>query len=139
MLATGNAQHAHSAIVLEAVQQLGGDEEVLRSMFLAGDVNDAGVDHALVARVHALVDLVDDAERRAREGLQRHEVEDCGHSPLASGLPVRVQDGEGFRFAAWMVGVNFGVRCRMGGKGVGGAGMEEKGREGKKDEGRTGI
>lgn len=110
-------------------------------MFLAGDVNHAGVDHALVARVHALVDLVDDAERRTCEGLQRHEVEDCGHSPLAAGLPVRVQNGEGFRFAAWMVGVNFGVRCRMGGEGVGGRGpgMEGKGREGKKDEGRTGI
>ncbi len=92
MLATGNAQHAHPTIIFEAVQQLGRDEEVLRSMFLAGDVDHAGVNHALVARVHALVDLVDDAEGGPRQGLQSHEVEDCRHGPLAAGLPVRVED-----------------------------------------------
>ena len=43
-----------------------------------------------VARIHALVDLVDDAEGGAGEGLEGHEVEDCGDGALAAGLAVRV-------------------------------------------------
>ena len=51
-----------------------------------------------VARVHALVDLVNQSERRAGQTLQGHEVEDCRDGTLATGLPVVVEDGERFGF-----------------------------------------
>jgi hypothetical protein len=35
------------------------------------------VDIPFVARVHALVDLIDQSEGRAGQTLQGHEVEDC--------------------------------------------------------------
>ena len=54
---------------------------------------------ALVARIHALVDLVDDAEGRAGQGLQGHEVEDGGDGAFAAGLSVGVEEGQGFRFS----------------------------------------
>jgi hypothetical protein len=57
------------------------------------------VHHALVARIHALVDLVYHAEGRAREGLQGHEVEDGRDGALAAGLPVLVEELEGFVFS----------------------------------------
>lgn len=53
----------------------------------------------LIARIHTLVDFVDDAEGRAREGLEGHEVEDRGDGALAAGLAVGVEDGEGFVFS----------------------------------------
>lgn len=52
-----------------------------------------------VARVHTLVDLVDQSERRTRETLQSHEVEDSGDSALATRLTVIVEDRQRFRFA----------------------------------------
>ena len=91
VLARGNAEDAHALVVAEAREQLGGDEEVLRRVLAAGDLDHALVHHALVARVHALVDLVDDAEGRLRHRLQRHQVEDGGHSALAARLPVLVE------------------------------------------------
>lgn len=59
----------------------------------------------LVARVHALVDFVDDAEGAAREGLEGHEVEDGGDGAFAAGLAVRVEEGEGFGFSGFRVRV----------------------------------
>lgn len=35
------------------------------------------LDIPFVARVHALIDLIDQSEGRARQTLQCHEVEDC--------------------------------------------------------------
>jgi hypothetical protein len=51
-----------------------------------------------VARVHALVDLIDQSERRARQTLQRHKVEDGGDGTLAARLPMVVENRERFRF-----------------------------------------
>ena len=44
-----------------------------------------------VSRIHALVDLVDDAEGCASKSLQGHEVEDCADGTLAAGLAVGVK------------------------------------------------
>ena len=52
----------HLGVELEACQELGCNEEVLTCALLAGNVHHALMDHAFIARVHALVDLVDDAE-----------------------------------------------------------------------------
>lgn len=60
-------------------------------MFSAGNLHHALMHHALVARVHALVDLVDDTEGRLGHGLQGHEVENGGDGSLATGLPVGVE------------------------------------------------
>lgn len=57
------------------------------------------MDEALITGVHTLVNFVDDAEGRAGEGLEGHEVEDCGDGAFASGLAVGVEDGEGFVFS----------------------------------------
>lgn len=100
MFSRVNNVDLHLGVKLEARQKLRGDEEVLARARLAGDVDHALVDHAFVAGVHALVDFVDDAEGGAREVLQGHEVEDGGDGALAAGLPVRVEHGEGFAFAA---------------------------------------
>lgn len=91
VLARGDAEDAHALVVAQAGEQLGRDEEVLRRVLAAGDLDHALVHHALVARVHALVDLVDDAERRLRHRLQRHQVEDGRHGALAARLAVLVQ------------------------------------------------
>lgn len=56
----------------------------------ARDANHAFVNKTFVARVHTLVDLIDDAEGRAGQGLQRHEVEDCADGTFAPGLAVGV-------------------------------------------------
>lgn len=53
----------------------------------------------LVAWIHALVDLVDHAERGTRERLQRHQIEDGRDGALAAGLTVRVEDREGLVFS----------------------------------------
>lgn len=94
-----DTQHLHPAIIPQAREELRRDEEVLARVLAARDLHHALVHHALVARVHALVDLVDDAERCAREGLQGHEVEDGGDGALAAGLPVLVEELKGFVFS----------------------------------------
>lgn len=55
--------------------------------------------HPLVPRIHTLVDLVYDAERRARERLERHQVENGRDGALAAGLTVCVEDLKCFVFA----------------------------------------
>lgn len=72
MFAGGDAEDAHAGVVAEAGEEFGGDEEVLAGVLAAGDLDHALVHHALVARVHALVDLVHHPERRLRHRLQRH-------------------------------------------------------------------
>ena len=91
MLAAGDTQDLHALVVPQAGEQLGCDKEVLRRVLVARDLDHALMHHALVARVHALVDLVDDAEWRLRHGLERHEVENGGHGALAAGLAVLVE------------------------------------------------
>lgn len=66
MFATGDAQDAHLGVVPQASQQLGRDEEVLACVLAAGNLDHALVDHAFVARIHALVNFVDDTERGLR-------------------------------------------------------------------------
>ena len=64
-----------------------------------GDTDHTGVYESLVARIHALVYFVDDAEGRAGEGLEGHEVENCRDGAFAAGLAVRGELGEGFGFS----------------------------------------
>lgn len=91
MFAAGDAQDAHLGVVAEAREELGRDEEVLRRVLAARNLDHALVHHALVAGVHALVDLVDDAEGGLGHGLQGHEVEDGRDGALAARLAVGVE------------------------------------------------
>lgn len=89
----------HIAMILETIQQLGRDEKVLRGMLCTSDIDHARVNETFVARVHALIDFVDDAEGCARQGLQGHEVEDGGDGAFAARLSMGVEDFEGFVFS----------------------------------------
>lgn len=55
-------------------------------------------DIPFVARVHALVDLIDQSKGRPRQTLQGHEIENCRDGTLAARLSVVVEDGEGLGF-----------------------------------------
>lgn len=90
VLPTGNAMNLHVLMIRQSRQQLRRDQEVLARVLGAGDLHHAGVDETLVARVHALVNLVDDAEGRTGERLQGHEEEDGADGTLAAGLAVGV-------------------------------------------------
>lgn len=91
VLATRDAQDLHALVVPQAGEQLRRDEEVLRRVLVASDLDHALVHHALVARVHALIYLVDHAEGSLSHRLERHEVEDGGYGALAAGLAVLVE------------------------------------------------
>ena len=56
----------------------------------ARDANHTFVNKTFVAWIHTLVDLIDYAEGRAGQGLQRHEVKDCADGTFAAGLAVGV-------------------------------------------------
>ena len=56
-----------------------------------------------VARVHALIDLVDQSKGCARQTLQGHEVEDGRDGALAARLTVVVEDGEWLGFTEILV------------------------------------
>lgn len=60
----------HTWVIFQARKKLWRDEEVLRASFITGDVDNTFVHHTLVAWVHALVDLVNDSERSAGQGVQ---------------------------------------------------------------------
>lgn len=105
MLPAGDAKHPHLGIVPQAREQLGSDEEVLARVLAAGNFDHALVDHALVAGVHALVDLVDDAEWGLGHGLEGHEEEDGGDGALATGLAVGVELLEGFVFSVSSISI----------------------------------
>lgn len=62
MLTRVDDMNFHFRVELEACQELGCNEEVLTCALLAGNVYHALMHHAFIARVHALVDLVDNAE-----------------------------------------------------------------------------
>lgn len=105
VLPAGDAQHPHLGIVPQAREQLGCDEEVLARVLAAGNLNHALVDHALVAGVHALVDLVDDAEGGLGHGLEGHEEEDGGDGALATGLAMGIELLEGFVLSVHLLSV----------------------------------
>ena len=96
---THNTKHLHTAIVFETGQQLGRDEEVLTGVLFAGDIDHALVHHALVARVHSLVDFVDEAEGRLCQRLKGHEVEDGRHRTLTTRLAIMIQTLERIVFS----------------------------------------
>jgi hypothetical protein len=56
------------------------------------------VDHAFIARIHALVDLIDDPEGRLGKRLESHEIKDGRDGTLAAGLPMGRQLLEGLVF-----------------------------------------
>ena len=56
----------------------------------ARNTNHTFVHQSFVAGIHTLVDFVDDAEGGFGQGLEGHEVEDCGDGAFAAGLAVRV-------------------------------------------------
>jgi hypothetical protein len=120
IFARSNAVDGHLGVELKAAEKFGRDEEVLApasAVFTGGGagngdqacVDEAGVyvscvvsfgawerergDQPFVARVHALVDLVDESERCTGETLQSHEIEDGRNSALAAGLTVVVEYG----------------------------------------------
>eukprot|EP00982_Pelagococcus_subviridis_P000785 6608-Pelagococcus_subviridis.AAC.1 len=74
-----DAQHRAVLGVLQVIQQLGREQKRLRRVLPRRRVGHPLENFPLVHRVHPLVDLVHDAERRF-------------HRALAAGLPVRVQD-----------------------------------------------
>lgn len=65
----------HPLMIFQAWKELWRNQEVLAGVLTARDVHHALVDHSFVARIHTLIDLVDDSERCARKGLECHEVE----------------------------------------------------------------
>ena len=71
-------QHGAVLGVREAVEELRGEEERPRGAAFARRVRHALEDLPLVPLVHALVDLVHDAEGRAGELLEGDEVEHRG-------------------------------------------------------------
>jgi hypothetical protein len=76
VLAACDTQYFHMRIVLKIREQLWRNEEILGSMLFACNLDHAFVYHALVAGIHALIDLIDDAEGCSCKGLERHKVED---------------------------------------------------------------
>ena len=76
MLAARDTVDLHLRVKLQVIEQLRRDEEVLTCTLAACDIDHAFVYHAFVTGIHALIDLVHDAERRASEILESHEIED---------------------------------------------------------------
>ena len=62
ILSRSDTMHLHIRVILQIRQKLGRDEEILWRVFWASDIHHAWMHHTFVARVHSLVDLVDDAE-----------------------------------------------------------------------------
>jgi len=91
VLATGNAEHTHALVITQPCQELGRDQEVLRCVLSARDLDHTFVNHTLVARVHTLVDLINDSERCLGHGLQCHQIEDGRHRAFAARLSMLVK------------------------------------------------
>ena len=72
-------------------------------MLFAGNLNHAFMDHTLVSRIHTLIDFVDHTEGGSGEGLQRHEVEDCGDGAFATRLAVGVENLKSFILSVYML------------------------------------
>lgn len=65
----------------------------------------ASMHQAFIAGIHPLIDLVDDAEGRAGEGLEGHEVEDGRDGAFAARLAVRVEGCKRFRLPIYLVSI----------------------------------
>lgn len=94
MLARINNVDFHLGVELEASQKLWCDKEILTCAFLARNVDHAFMYHALIPRVHTLIDFVNDTEGRLGEILQGHQVEDRGDGTFATRLTMRVENTE---------------------------------------------
>lgn len=90
MLAGSDAQDVHSFVVSQAREEFRRDQEVLRCVLAAGDLHHTLVHHALIARVHTLIDFVDDAERSLGHRLQGHQIENRRNGALAARLSMLV-------------------------------------------------
>lgn len=100
MLTACDTQHPHLGIVPQPGQEFGRDEEILRSMLPTGDLDHAFVHHAFVARVHSLINLINDAEGGLGQALQGHEVEDGRDGAFAARLAVGIELLELFGFTS---------------------------------------
>jgi hypothetical protein len=99
VLTTCNAQDFHSLVIPKTCKQLWGDEEVLACVLLASNLNHAFVNHPLVARVHALIDLIDNTERSSSHRLQGHEVENGRDGTFAARLTMCIELLQCFAFS----------------------------------------
>jgi hypothetical protein len=99
VLTTCNAQDFHSLVITKTCEQLWGDEEVLACVLLASNLNHAFVNHPLVARVHALIDLIDNTERSSSHRLQGHEVENGRDGTFAARLTMCIELLQCFAFS----------------------------------------
>ena len=59
-------------------------KEVLRCVGLTGNIDELSVYHSFVARIHALIDLIHDSERRLCQGLKRHQVQNRRYGAFLS-------------------------------------------------------
>jgi hypothetical protein len=89
--AAGNAQDSHVVVVRQAREKLWRDEKVLACMLFTCNLDHSLVHHAFVARVHTLVDLIDNTEGSLRHGLQGHDVKHCRYSTLTTRLAMLVE------------------------------------------------
>ena len=88
VLTARDTMNLHLLMELQVIEQLRRDQEILACTLGTCNVHHALVNHALVAWVHTLIDLVHNTERRARKTLERHEVEDCRDGTFTTGLAV---------------------------------------------------
>jgi len=86
----------HQFVIAKPCEEFRCDEKVLTCVFVASDFNHTFMNHTLVSRIHALVDLVDDAEWRLRKRLERHQIKYSGDRSLTTGLTVLVENLETF-------------------------------------------
>mmetsp|Transcript_9996 Transcript_9996/g.31316 ORF Transcript_9996/g.31316 Transcript_9996/m.31316 type:complete len:341 (+) Transcript_9996:33-1055(+) len=86
--AVEDAHDGNGVVVLQIRQQLGREHEALRRARLRRRAAQELVDLALVVGVHALVDLVHNAEGRASERLQAEQVQHGAHAALTAALPL---------------------------------------------------
>jgi hypothetical protein len=67
VLSTGYTEDLHTRVILQTSEQLRGDQEILARVFVASNLDHAFVDHAFITWIHALIDLIDNTERRPCE------------------------------------------------------------------------
>lgn len=91
MLTTCNTQDFHPLVVSKTGEKLGSDKKVLAGMFFTSDFDHTFVYHTFIARVHSLIDLINNSEWRSGHRLKRHQVENCGDGTFTSRLPLLVK------------------------------------------------
>jgi len=96
MLSAVDNMRFHQSVIPQACEQFGCDEKILTCVFIASDFNHTLVNHALISRIHTLVNLIDNAEWGLCEGLEGHQVKDSRDRSLTTRLTVLVEDLEAF-------------------------------------------